>query len=216
MDIWDTIENTKVDEYDQSYISRKPDEKINDFSVNRALVNSISYKEKFDQIEIPKPVQQSLHKQACRLLEFVDGQPNEYMIAIDARTGTFLADNMGRKGNMYHTGFITQESRKVLECPNQVITMHNHSLNGRPSAQDLIAFLHQEKVDHSLVLCHDGTIYDIDFVSPKFEEYYKGQLDLKQQLVENIEIAKNIAMTNAAQYNDNCRLKHKLFSIRRL
>ena len=55
-----------------------------------------------------------LMREAGRLLNFVDGQEQERMLVINARTGEFVVDNFDRDGDMYKTGFNVEEYQKIL------------------------------------------------------------------------------------------------------
>jgi len=44
------------------------------------------------------------------------------------------------------------------------------------SAQDMLTHPKEERVKMSLILCHDGNIFGIYGVSPKFPEIYDGFL----------------------------------------
>lgn len=61
------------------------------------------------------------------------------------------------------------------------VEFSNHSFNGRPSAQDLISYLDDERIKISLILCHDGTMYGIYDVNPQFKEAYEMLLSEAKQ-----------------------------------
>ena len=164
---------------------------------------------------LPKAVQESAYKQTGRLLDFVDGQGEERLLAIDARTGEFIVDNFNRDGDMYRTGFIGSEKTIIEKCNNNIVLIHNHSLNGRPSGQDLLSFLHLDKVQMSIIACHDGTLFAITHVSPLFEKVYNKFIEDYKHDVQDIQIVKRLAMTDAELYNDKLGKKQKLYIIRR-
>ena len=164
----------------------------------------------------PKVVQESAYKQAGRLLDFVDGQGEERLLAIDARTGDFIVDNFNRDGDMYHTGFIDPEKHLINKCEHNIVLIHNHSLNGRPSGKDLLSFLHLDKVQMSIIACHDGTIFAITNVNPLFEGLYNKTMDYYNQTIGNELEAKRLAMTYMELYNDKLGKRQKLYKIRRL
>lgn len=201
-------------ELEQAMISKK-DEK-NCYSVEREYVNSKKYHDKFERLPVNTTVQQALYIQAGRLLEKVDGQEQERLLAIDARTGEFLVDNFEREGSKYGTGFTEEEYQKIANCPDFVVVMHNHSLNGRPSAQDLMTYLHDEHVRLSLVLCHDGTIYSIMAVKPETEMIYNDLLQEEKTKTTDIDEAKQFATTRLYNMNKKLDAKHKLFTIAKL
>lgn len=139
--------------------------------------------------------QQKLYVQAGRLLEFVDGQ-EERMLAVNARTGEFLVDNFDREGSIKVTGFNSDEAKVLDNCKDGIILIHNHSLNGRPFAQDMLTYLNEERVKVSLVLCHDGTMYGIYGVSPKFPTVYDDYLEQAKQKTDDLD-------ETSAPYTDN-------------
>lgn len=188
----------------------------NAYSVERAYINSKAYHDKFEKIPVNREVQQSLYREAGRLLDFVDGQEQERMLVISARTGEFVVDNFERNGDMYKTGFTTEEYKKVLECTDNVIILHNHSLNGRPSAQDLITYLQEEKVKISLILCHDGTVYGIYGVSTEIKQIYEMYLEEAKAKSIADDMAKRVATTKLYELNDRLGKNHKIFDVRRL
>lgn len=207
-------------EFKQALISKKKDRLNTEYSVDREYVNSPEYQAKFEKIPVNKNVQMALHKQAGRLLEFVDGfepekQFQERLLAIDAKTGEFIVDNFDRDGNETRTGFNDEEYQKIEENPNRIILVHNHSGNGRPSSQDLLTCLHNDKVAMSVIACHNGDIYTVSDVKPAFETAY-NELVTKYRL-DGIHDAKNIAMTKMYEQNDKIKShRHKLFTVNKL
>lgn len=97
-----------------------------------------------------------------------------------------------------------------------IVLMHNHSLNGRPSAQDIMTYLHEERVKLSLIICHDGTIYGIYGVHSKFPQLYEDYLNQSKNQTANIDEAKRLATTKLYQLNEKLSNRHQLFDIRRL
>ena len=186
------------------------------FAVNRLLVNSKEYHDKFKEIEVPRRVQECLYRETGRLLDFVDGQAEERLLAINARTGDFIVDNFNRSGSEKRTSFIASERMEIDKCKDPIILVHNHSLNGRPSGKDLLSFLHQENVALSLVACHDGTVYEISYVSPKFEIMYDSYMNELKQFISDMDEIKRLAMTRCIDQNNKLGKSKKLFKIRRL
>lgn len=214
-DVWD-IEDNREDSIflEQALISRKKD--TNPFSVNRQYVNSKEYHDKFEQLPVNDIVQESLYKQAGRLLEFLDGQDEERLLAVNARTGELIVDNFDRPGYAKNTAFTTSEYQKIQDCIDTIILMHNHSLNGRPSAADLLSCLKDDKIRLSLILCHDGTIHAIYSVKEKFKELYSLYMNDICTKTTNREEAKRLAMTKLYQDNQNLNNRYKLFDVRKL
>lgn len=225
MDLWDDIRktnnNTKIIveqiELEQPIISLK--NHLNAYSVEREYVNSKEYHNKFELLPVNRDVQQRLYIEAGRLLEFVDGQEEERMLAINARTGALLVDNFNREGSIKGTGFNAEEASVLDECKDGIILLHNHSLNGRPSAQDMITYLNEEKVKLSLIACHDGTVYGIYDVSPKFLEIYKEYVDQEMKKIGTNMVTdevKRLATTKLYILNEKLGKRHKLFDVKKL
>ncbi len=201
-------------EHEQPLISKKSS--TNAYSVEREYVNSKAYHDKFERLPVNKEVQEKLYIQAGRLLEFVDGQNEEHLLAINARTGVFIVDNFEREGNAKGTGFNDDEAKKLDTCKDGIILMHNHSLNGRPSAQDLITYLNEERVKVSIIVCHDGTMYGIYDVNSEFPTIFDEYVKQEKYKTNDIEDAKRKAMTKLYTLNDRLSDRHKLFKYEKM
>jgi hypothetical protein len=138
------------------------------------------------------------------------------MVAINARTGEFIVDNFDREGSIKGTGFNKNEYKKIDDCPDYVIILHNHSLNGRTSAQDILTYLKEKKLKISLIVCHDGTLYGIMEVLPETENIYNDILRETMRLTSDENEAKRLATTKLYQINDRLNSRHKLFTIETL
>lgn len=188
----------------------------NAFSAERDYLNSKEYHDKFEKLPVNRDVQQALYEQTGRLLNFVDGKSEEHLLAINGRTGQFIVDNFTREGETLHTGFSDEELNKVNECRDSIIIVHNHSLNGRPSYKDLLAYLESPKIKISLIACHDGTLYGIYEVKPEikalYDDFYK---DVKLMGVHD-EDAKILATSRLYDLNNSLNDKRKIFTVKNL
>lgn len=216
--LWDLLSEIEEEkqryESEQSLISKKKNR--NGFSVDRDYINSKEYHDKFEKLPVNSNVQESLYKEAGRLLEYLDRVDEERLIAINARTGEFIVDNFARTGNSKSTGFTLEEYNKTQECPNMIILMHNHSRNGRPSAADLLSYLNNEKVKLSLIICHDGDIFVIYGVKEKFKSIYNDFLEESKKYTSNLEEAKILTLTKIYNINNEISDKDKIFDVRKL
>ena len=138
------------------------------------------------------------------------------MVAIDARTGKFIVDNFAREGRIESTSFTNDEYLQIQKCKNSIVLIHNHSENGRPSAQDLLTYLNDLHIRLSIVACHDGTLYEIRDVKSSFKEIYEEALKRTKKDVSDLKEAKRLTMTKIYIFNDNLPEKQKLFDVRRL
>lgn len=206
-------------EHEQPLISLKKNHSV--FSVERNYINSKEYHDKFEKLPVGKETQQSLYVQAGRLLEFVDNLSEEEMeqerlLAINCRTGEFIVDNFDRKGEVYKTSFNDAEIKCINKCKDSIALIHNHSHNGRPSGQDILAYLKNDKVKLSLIACHNGEVYGIYAVRQSFEEVYLEALEEQKKKTSNIEEAKRLATTEMYLLNDRLSDRHKFFFIEKL
>lgn len=222
MDLWELCDESlslsgNANVLEQALVHVKENEPDKEkFVVNKQLVNSKEYHDKFKEIDVPRRVQECLYRETGRLLDFVDGQAEERLLAINARTGDFIVDNFNRAGSEKRTSFIASERMEIDKCKDPIILVHNHSLNGRPSGKDLLSFLHQENVALSLVACHDGTVYEISYVSPKFEKMFYDRIEYYKTNLSDMDEIKRLSLTDLIIENDMISDKHKLFKIRRL
>lgn len=104
----------------------------------------------------------------------------------------------------------------MIDCKDGIILLHNHSLNGRPSAQDMLTYLSEERVKVSLILCHDGTVYGIYGVSSKLPNIYDDYLEQAKLKTDDLDEAKRLATTQLYLLNDKLGNRHKLFIVEKL
>lgn len=206
-------------EHEQALISAKKSKTA--FSVERNIVNSYKYHEKFEKLPVSKNLQEQLYLQCGRLLEYVDNLTDdkigqERLLAVDYITGNLITDNFERDGALNSTGFDEKEMNLIEKCPNSIVLVHNHSKNDMPSAKDLIAYLDYEKIKLSLIACHNGDIYAIYGVKEEFRTIYEMLLNEEKEKTTEIEIAKRRATTRAYLANDSLSQKKKLFWVEKL
>ena len=140
----------------------------NNFSVNRKLVNSKAYHDKFENISEHRPANESVYQQAKRLLEHRDGTDFESMIVLDSRTGIVVTDNISIGSNeQLKTGLSEEQYQKVIEHTGNVIIIHNHPGSRRPSGTDILTLWKEEKADISVIVGHDGSVFSISKINRK-------------------------------------------------
>ncbi len=233
----------------QALISLKKSKNFTEYSINREYINSYEYYDKFENLPLRKEVKKALYKETGRLLEFVNGlepeqQLQERLTVINAETGKPVVDNFNRDGNIYNTGLTDEEYQKIIDCPNPVILIHNHSLNGPPSGRDISTLLHKKKLDNtegpdefeilsndesdfdgyeilrnpkiamSVIACHNGDIYAICDVKPEFNSIYCESLRLVKEKTTNKNDIKRLAMDDIYMQNEIASPKRKLFDIK--
>jgi hypothetical protein len=206
-------------EQEQALISKKRNHHV--YSVNRDILNSKEYHDKFERLPVNRDVQQRLYEEAGRLLEYMDNLPfdkvdQERMIAIDATNGNFIIDNLNREGKNNKTGFTTEEYNKIVEHNGDIILMHNHSDSDIPSGQDLLTYYEYDFVKLSLILGHDSRIYAIYYVSDEFPSVYKDTYDQYLRQLGSETEAKRLATSAIYKYNDSLPNSKKIFIVKKL
>lgn len=185
------------------------------YSVERDYINSKKYHDIFLELPFSHDVKERIYIEAGRLLDFVDGKHEEHMIAISARTGLLIADNLYRAGVSDHTSFNKAEYKKIQESEDSLVVLHNHSSNGRPSARDIITFSVEDKIKLSLVLCHDGAVYAICNSKKIVKEIFDDLLQKEKERWNDVDYAIIHATSVLYKLNDNLGKNQKLFEIRR-
>lgn len=179
-------------------------------------IKSQEFHDIFEKLPLNETVQESLYRQTVRLREFVDvRESKERMFAIDARTGELIVDNFEKTGPIGGSGFTSEEKRKIKLCKNFVIVMRARPNNDPPSAQDLLTYLHNDKIRISFIMCRNGTLYGIYSVKKEFDELYNTYLKQAKERVSNIDAAKHIANTEVYRANEQLGKSDRLFDVRR-
>lgn len=195
--------------YEQALITKKTC--VNGFSVERNYVNSKDYHDKFLKLPLKKRVTESLYREAGRLLNAVDGQETERMLAVNAETGELIVDNLNRKGYIDRTSFTENEYRKLKSVQDEVVLIHNHSYNRPPSGRNIASYSMDRQVKISLILCHDGDVYAIFSAKKEVAEIYEmAYNEFRKQY--DMRISKILATKLLYDSNGDGRL----FDVRRL
>lgn len=173
-------------------------------------VNTKAYHDAFEAMPVPKAVSEAAYEQAGRILQKASGTQYEYLVAIDARSGKLLADNLGAKATEGKTGFPDTEAKKVHQAKNGAILIHNHPASGRPSLTDLLTATRESSVKGSIVVGHDSSVWYLSVDNPDIasiiERVYNGN---KQAYGDR---AAEMSLTQLLKVNE----AHKLFDWRRL
>lgn len=139
-------------------ISRKETDNL--YSVNRKLVNSKGYHDKFELLPFSKSTKEALYFHSKRILEHRDGTFGEDLVVLDYRTGELVTENIsateGGKVSLNR-----EQYDKVLSAKNGVILLHNHPEGRRLSKSDVFSAFKEHAVKGSVVAGHDGEVYYI-------------------------------------------------------
>lgn len=146
----------------EAYVPRKRNAEQNAFTVNYGKVNSKAYHDSYDSLPLPKPVRDSLYKEAGQILRERDGTDIESLVAIDAKTGKVVASTGGGK---LSAAFDESQRKAVESAPDGTVFMHNHPWSSWPSAEDVLTTMKNECVSYHVVVCHDGDVMTIEPVN---------------------------------------------------
>lgn len=141
----------------ESKVSKK--DTTNSYSVKRRVVNGEAYKERFHQLGLPKRAAQTIHQQAMRILEDMDGKVGERLCAISWRKGELVVDTFGSPPVDFASGFTPSQVKEIENVDGGVVLIHNHPGSGMPSATDILTLAGNDWCRASVIVCHDGTIY---------------------------------------------------------
>ncbi len=125
-------------------------------TVNRDLINSKAYHDKFSQLTSKKNVDEAIYRESTKILEHRDGTPYEDLSIISGRTGKLISsvtdyDEFGKLSitrNVYN---------KIVNSKEKVILVHNHPNNSRVSYKDIL-LLKNENIDSVIAVGHDGSV----------------------------------------------------------
>lgn len=143
--------------------------------VNSSYINSGEYRNKFDKITDNKAVSRVLYAKAKEMLVHRSGTKVEDMCWIDGRTGEVVAsitDETIEQGIRY-----SPTVEKCIAGRTGLIAMHTHPASLPPSVADFNS-AHSHEYEASLVLCHDGKIFQYvseQRISEKLYNLYIGE-----------------------------------------
>ena len=141
--------------------------------VDRKLVNSKVYHDKFENLTEHKPVNEALYQESMRMLEHRDGTIYEDMIVIDARKGTVL-ERFTESTEAGKVRLTDEESARFMAYTNDIILLHNHPNGSRPSYKDILN-LKRSNVKAVVASGHDGSVYIVSELDKNFniDEFWK-------------------------------------------
>ena len=154
----------------------------NNLTVDRDLVNSKSFHDKFERMNLRKSVKEMLYQTSLEMLEHRDGTNSEDIAAIDIRTGNRLFLNMSAIDES-KVNPTPEEYKLIKNNDNKVILIHNHPLSGRPSWADIKTLqLGKKYIDRSIIIGHKGNVTEISLpkrnkdIIKAFEKWYNDYI----------------------------------------
>lgn len=198
-------------------------------NVDRKLVNSKQYHDKFEKININKKCLEEIYTNSKKILEKADGSDKEYMCILDARSGNVIVSTLDRYASNDKVALTISEYNIMKQFEKEVVVIHNHSRNGRPSYADIYNCFCEKQISVSIILCHDGEIFVLDNFNRKIDvaeimrRLYNEKVRIRLRLSEKEDIPKDMgkhivseckikAVTELYRINE----KKKYFSIRRM
>lgn len=129
----------------------------NEYTVDRQLVNSKKYHDRFEHLTAHKKVDESIYQEALKMLEHRDGTDLEDIVALDARTGeVIVCNNLSLQSGK--TGFTEEQYRLYCKHKGDKILLHNHPNSSRLSYADLLTLFNNEEVVCTIAVGHDGSV----------------------------------------------------------
>lgn len=176
------------------------------FSVS-SKVNTKEYHDAFIKMPIAKPVAESAYIQVGRILEKANNTQNEYLVAINARTGDLITDNldMKPKGDG-KTGITLKQQQMIDGCKDGVILIHNHPNSIRPSYTDVYTATTESSVKGGIVAAHDSDLWFYSAPSPDVEELLDNLYNDAKEVYNDKDKAKSVALSALLRQNGNNKL----------
>lgn len=176
----------------------------NDYSVNRKLVNSKEYHDKFKDLTPHKNVNAQIYQRSKAILENRDGTDTERMAVINSRTGELLATNIESGSDVQLKTGLTKEQYDTINSKNcDFIIIHNHPGSTRPSGTDILTLWKEQRATSSIVIGHDGTVYSVSNINRKIplDKIYEGAYNNYKSLGYDDNFAKKKATDDLYELN---------------
>ena len=168
----------------------------NSYSVNRELVNSKVYHDKFDDLTTHKTTNEALHKEAITILEHRNNTDFEDLAVFDYKTGNLIVKN-DKSDKSGATGLTKEQYDKVKAYIGEKVLLHNHPNSSRPSYTDIKTVFDNEDIIKSVIVGHEGNVFIISDMNRKcnIEEMYKQMYNEALKKYQNKDMAEHDALT---------------------
>lgn len=174
-------------------ITKKKDS--NAYSVDRKLVNSKEYHDKFESLTSHKSTNESVYQEAMKLLEHRDGTELEDIVVFDARTGNIVVKNTlsARAGQ---TGLTYEQYETYKKASGKKVLLHNHPNGGRLSFTDLKTLFVNDDIEASIAVGHNGMVHIVSNPDRTIdiEKLYESLYNEYKEIYANSEIARIYAL----------------------
>lgn len=136
-------------------------------AVDRKLVNSKAFHDKYEGFTEYKQVNESLYQESMKILEHRDGTPFEDVVMLDSRTGKFI-DAIVDYDNFGKVRITDEQYKKIKAYSGNITLLHNHPNGSRPSYQDILK-LREPNIDSVVSVGHDGSLYRVYDLDENFD-----------------------------------------------
>ena len=126
--------------------------------VNKSYIESGEFRNKFDKVTDNTEIARTLFSLSKEMLFHRSGTQTEDMYWLDGETGEIIAKVIDQSLNIKHKIVYTDAIKRAIRGHKNLITLHTHPSSMPPSINDFNTY-HQRDYGISLVVCHDGTIY---------------------------------------------------------
>ena len=128
------------------------------FGYNGVKEERGEFRRKFDSVVDDTKIARVLFDVSKNMLTHRSGTRTEDMYWIDGDTGEIVAKITDQSTEIEQEIVYTESVKKAIEGRKNLITLHTHPSSMPPSVEDFNAYF-QNEYSISLVICHDGTIY---------------------------------------------------------
>lgn len=174
-------------------ITKKKDS--NAYSVDRKLVNSKEYHDKFESLTSHKSTNESVYQEAMKMLEHRDGTELEDIVVFDSRTGNIVVKNTlsAREGQ---TGLTYEQYETYKKASGKKVLLHNHPNGGRLSFTDLKTLFVNDDIEASIAVGHNGMVHIVSNPDRTIdiEKLYESLYNEYKEIYANSEIARIYAL----------------------
>lgn len=174
-------------------ITKKKDS--NAYSVDRKLVNSKEYHDKFESLTSHKSTNESVYQEAMKMLEHRDGTELEDIVVFDASTGNIVVKNTlsAREGQ---TGLTYEQYETYKKASGKKVLLHNHPNGGRLSFTDLKTLFVNDDIEASIAVGHNGMVHIVSNPDRTIdiEKLYESLYNEYKEIYANSEIARIYAL----------------------
>lgn len=167
----------------------------NAYSVNRQLLNSKEFHDKFENLTDHKATNESVYQEAMQILEHRDGTDMEDIAILDARTGNVIVKNTS-SAKSGQTGLTQAQYEIYQRVGGKKVVLHNHPNGGRLSFTDLKTLFVNDDIEATIAVGHDGTVHmaSVPNRTIDIEKLYESLYNEYKEIYANSELSRVYAL----------------------